>query len=640
MSLNGTSCSVDIYKQGYSGGVTTLTGAAQPFMFEDDASTDLLSWIRTRTGYIRVIELSGTQLRALQPSTSTEHYVKAYYGSTLVFTGYMQCAEYSNDWIAPPSECEFAVVSPLGLLSSTYFTAGEPTMTTLGALLQEIITTLMPDCESIIYPGDLTTLSGETYGSGFPWNGKISTNAVCPFNSEFEHWDTVSDLYSPKDFQFFLEGVCACFGWMVHDEADKLVFTDVSYHGWYLSVGVSDLGSDYTSQYYNDLDSRYWQLANYFALYGDDGVINVVKPLRSLTVTPSGVGSYNGTLDIKDSLINGVTHSSTAKVLVHYFTPVGPKVSGDYILQYPTYGATGLYPVAYSPYADNVYELSFEEGWVAKWSSSWNTLDTIISAKFYGCPNRSASRGELLLKLSLKVGETLGNMLSNGYNSVSFFLYICVDGKYVVGGVGGSPDTYTTTRTPFGTVSVDRETGKVVPNKPITAMGYGYTDVDGILFSPTGNIDVVNSITVELCKNSSVTDGYYTQFNLSLVNPEGDKYFRTVSRGKSYKITNVNTKGTEDKNLSVNINNYTLSTGTQSFGNSDGLINGTPPGFGYMFSPQTFLEIPVRSNGNSLPTDFYLPQYTTWLTNADMWRAIRMKFELRDDLYHLLLLKN
>ena len=90
VSLNGTSCRVDIYARDYAGDtVTELSlsntnapgcAAANPFEYSEDNDSDLLSVIRYRTGYLRLIEHEYGGLADIYPSVNTDRYVEFYYG--------------------------------------------------------------------------------------------------------------------------------------------------------------------------------------------------------------------------------------------------------------------------------------------------------------------------------------------------------------------------------------------------------------------------------------------------------------------------------------------------------------------------------------------------------------------------------
>ena len=63
-TLNGSSCVVNIYAEGWTGGSTALVKesgiacpAADPFYYEEKKDKDLLTTLRYSTGYLRLVEL-------------------------------------------------------------------------------------------------------------------------------------------------------------------------------------------------------------------------------------------------------------------------------------------------------------------------------------------------------------------------------------------------------------------------------------------------------------------------------------------------------------------------------------------------------------------------------------------------------
>ena len=57
-SLNNVECNVYIYDEGWTGAVTALIGADEPFFYQEDDDESLLTVLRYRTGYLRVVENS------------------------------------------------------------------------------------------------------------------------------------------------------------------------------------------------------------------------------------------------------------------------------------------------------------------------------------------------------------------------------------------------------------------------------------------------------------------------------------------------------------------------------------------------------------------------------------------------------
>lgn len=102
-SLNNTDCTVNIYDNDYSGNPVALTGAANPFFFEETEDDDLISSVvRYRTGYINLIEHSEGELTDLYPQADQDRYVEMFYGYTLMFSGYIQVQAFGNPWTAYP----------------------------------------------------------------------------------------------------------------------------------------------------------------------------------------------------------------------------------------------------------------------------------------------------------------------------------------------------------------------------------------------------------------------------------------------------------------------------------------------------------------------------------------------------------
>ena len=285
-SLNDTSCTVNIYEEGYTGStITELTGAAVPFEIQEDDSSDLTQFIRFKTAYLRVVETTYGELDALMPTSIRHHFVEAYYGSERVFTGFMQCQQFDNGWVATPRELEFPLVSPLGLLDSFNFSVpSNLELVTLGSLMNEVMIGLNPyetsssvsttnsDYSYVIYPRT---------SSYSPWDHLIHSTVMCPFNDSFKHYDASSKLFSPKDYKYFIEGICACFGWTVHDTPSAIVFAQYDFNGNYSRLSVSGLktltGWESVQQLADSFNS-------YYSNADDNALQSQVMPLKEVVL--------------------------------------------------------------------------------------------------------------------------------------------------------------------------------------------------------------------------------------------------------------------------------------------------------------------------------------------------------------------
>lgn len=233
VSLNGTDCYVNIYTEG-GGGVTQLQGADNPFVIDEDDTEDLLEVVRMKTGYLRVVESTYGELDDLHPLTNTSHYVEAVYANGVVFTGFMQAQSFEVPYSPGPRVLEFPVVSPLGLIYGLHFNSiNYPDYITLASVLKQAADIMDANIDSIVFPdymmGSQTTLSL-----------MVNTLSICPFNTDYVPGGS-EPLYSPKTIGEFIEDVCHCFGLIVHDMPNCLVFARYDYLGTYNQYDVSTM---------------------------------------------------------------------------------------------------------------------------------------------------------------------------------------------------------------------------------------------------------------------------------------------------------------------------------------------------------------------------------------------------------------
>lgn len=109
-SLMGKTCTIDI-----DGGGTALTGAADPFKWDETDSDDLLEVVRHRSGYINVVEEDYGDLDALHPDHSTDIPVTMSYDGKVVFTGFIQAQDFEAPYAPGPRVLNIPVQSPMGV---------------------------------------------------------------------------------------------------------------------------------------------------------------------------------------------------------------------------------------------------------------------------------------------------------------------------------------------------------------------------------------------------------------------------------------------------------------------------------------------------------------------------------------------
>ena len=199
--LSGKSGRIDIYDTSYSGStVTTLTGAPQPIVFEEEDSEDLLTVVRYKTGYLNLVETTAGELDGVWPTTNTSRPVKAYYDNTLIFSGFIQAQSFQNSWTPAPRTVSVPIISPLGLIYDIDMpTYNPPTMKALNVLLADVVDDLKTkgaDYTQVVWPKMSVLLSAT-----------VSSLTACPFNSEHRPDVASPALFKPNTMGWFIESL-------------------------------------------------------------------------------------------------------------------------------------------------------------------------------------------------------------------------------------------------------------------------------------------------------------------------------------------------------------------------------------------------------------------------------------------------
>lgn len=284
VSFNGTSCHVDIYDEGWTGSVTTLTGAANPFEYEENNDEDLLNGvIRYRTGYLRVIEQNHGDLSDVYPQVNTDRYIEFYYGSTLDFNGFIQAQEFENGWEPGPRVLEFPVISPLGLADGILFdyrNYNRPGWLTIHNLLRDSFGLLQGNYEGYCFPQYLTHSSSLTRVTNSLW---INSLTFCPFGNTYDKNNSLNldGIYDPKSVGYALANICTAFGVILHDVPGTPIFQRVDYQGDYFTITLNGTSPvRITPQTTN--------ITSIASIASDDNVESVVMPLSKIEVTYEG----------------------------------------------------------------------------------------------------------------------------------------------------------------------------------------------------------------------------------------------------------------------------------------------------------------------------------------------------------------
>lgn len=299
VSLNGTSCRVDIYKRGYTGSdvielsannpTTPGVAAANPFAYSEGDDEDLLNdVIRYRTGYLRLIEETYGALDEIYPSVNTDRYVEFYYGTTLDFTGFIQAQSFDRAWVGGPREIELPVISPLGLANGVkfdYANFNPPSWKSFHSILTSAFALFDAGYLGYYYPSFMSSASAvkDIY---------LNSLTVCPFGGRFykRNSSNLDGIYEPKTAEDALKMICTGFGLVLHDDPTFPVFQRVDFQGQYMKL-TFPTASELISQSVTDLTT----VAEVASAEGRE---STVMPLSKIEVT------YDGDEKVPDMTFN------------------------------------------------------------------------------------------------------------------------------------------------------------------------------------------------------------------------------------------------------------------------------------------------------------------------------------------------
>ena len=288
-SFNGLSCRIDVYDPTVpeEAPISPITyqGAEDPFYFEEENSDDLLEDVlRFQTGYIRMINNGNQYIPDIYPTSTFDRPVKVYYGSTLIFNGYIQVQEFSTELKSNPKIIEFPVISMLGAFKDKQFNANlsdfmPPKVRTLGQLLDLI---LPSGGYERVYLPNIT---------GAELSKAISTLTLTPWNNDWHHSmpTEANSITVPESFAYLVECICKAFGWICHDTPTALVFTCFDYQSSYIYYPAGHVGQN-NYKVTDDTPVAAIDLEDYFENADNNAQQNTILPDTGIELDYEGNG--------------------------------------------------------------------------------------------------------------------------------------------------------------------------------------------------------------------------------------------------------------------------------------------------------------------------------------------------------------
>lgn len=320
MSLAGDRYDVRIYPAGTTWqdyDAVALKGAAEPFVTEEESSADITTWVRSSTGYVRIVTEDYTLMEQMMPSRAGETRVtlvrharadETDQTARVMWEGYLMPEAFSQDWCAGPWEIQLPVVSRLGMVMDDYLSDGNTGILTVGQWLARVCGDVY---RWVLVPDDELNRNGQML-----WGAEsieTPTALQLGFSEELfkmpislqdrkDPTNTTSGLWEPGTNGDIAESLCPVLRWVLREDGDTLICHDPGSEAQrYRRYAASSLSASSPTptayEYVNymaleDVGNSEWDGSR---LGGDEGTKEVLLPYGRVSVS-GGSGGYSNQL--------------------------------------------------------------------------------------------------------------------------------------------------------------------------------------------------------------------------------------------------------------------------------------------------------------------------------------------------------
>lgn len=241
-SIDDTLYSVNIYDATYTGSPVELTGAAVPFETKEDGDEDILAPVRVSTGALRLINMN--TIDALIPATPKARPVTLTHtegGTTVVdWQGYIQQAQFTQQWTATPYEIELPVVSALGILGGVQIVKNElPTRNRMAKYIAKAISATGHSFDSIVFPAELGMTDAGPWDAF--WRVGVQERKWFSYNSQNVLYPDET-RYDGASWLDIVSSIMEAFGYTLYERGRKLYIISRTTTN-YLEMAATELQS-------------------------------------------------------------------------------------------------------------------------------------------------------------------------------------------------------------------------------------------------------------------------------------------------------------------------------------------------------------------------------------------------------------
>lgn len=333
-------CRVDIYDDNYTGDAIELNKTIQnspgcptdsPVIIEEDNSENLYDFVRTKTGYINLIELQDGALSDLFPINNKTLRLYIFKDAddsttpssdaadtTMIFQGFIQSQSFNSDLVKYRNELKIPFISTMGVI-------GENKLSTMATAIRDIMHDNLGEYKYIVFPTIKFTPTGSDVESDDLITSHLLPSVIYPYNKDYnfgiaQYQGDNPQPYSPITVMEFVDKLCSVRGLTAHEVGNTLVFFSQEYS--HMKYVVSDLSGDYT-QTQSQCTSQTISVFNLFEFIDNDSKRSDVLPASIINLEWT---EEENPIELNLDVVQGVRPTNYGYAILEY---MGHNISSE-----------------------------------------------------------------------------------------------------------------------------------------------------------------------------------------------------------------------------------------------------------------------------------------------------------------------
>ena len=189
----------DVYVAGSGSGSLMLSG--EPIVTQEDDSDDMFTPIRLQTGYLNIIDTTGSVWSSLMPTTAMERPITLERHQSVVWRGFLSVQSYGAAYKERPQEFQVPLVCILSILESYRMPVTPPSSLGYTPTFKQLIEYMIGQIETatgwtinIYYQGDSQTFNNDRIGLKVQYGALIEDDGDGNLQAKYNNLELMENI--------------------------------------------------------------------------------------------------------------------------------------------------------------------------------------------------------------------------------------------------------------------------------------------------------------------------------------------------------------------------------------------------------------------------------------------------------------